>query len=105
MKLLRQRLFSEESSNKLTKEEKTELLNKAIAGGSVLGGMGAISSLAYLTNYLPNSGRHVKSVALKAGIPTLIGGATIAALAKHKKNKLQKDNETEDKERNSSKQC
>ena len=99
MIILKRTAFSED----LSKEDKIKLLNKAIAGGSVLGGMGAISSLAYLTNYLPNSGRNVKSVALKAGIPTLIGGATIAALAKHKKNKLQKENETEDKERNSSK--
>ena len=101
MIILKRTAFSEE----LSKEEKTKLLNKAIAGGSVLSGMGAISSLAYLTNYLPNVRKGVKSAALKAGIPTLIGGATIAALAKYKKDKLQKDNETKDKERNSSKQC
>ena len=99
MIILKRTAFSED----LSKEDKIKVFNRTIAGGSVLGGMGAISSLAYLTNYLPNSGKHVKSVALKAGIPTLIGGATIAALAKHKKDKLQKENETEDKERNSSK--
>lgn len=98
MIILKRTAFSED----LSKEDKIKLLNGAIAGGSVLGGMGAISSLAYLTNYLPNSGKHVKSTALKVGIPTIIGGATIAALAKYKKDKLQKDDEN--KKRESSKQ-
>ena len=98
MKLPRQIMFSDEEE--LTDEEKIKLLDKAAAGGLVLGGLGAFSSLAYLSNH----GRHqnVPKSAIRYGVPTAIAGLALAGFAKHKKNELlQKKNEN--KKRKSSK--